>query len=185
MTQPTSGAIPAPSTMDEACFVAHFGAIYEHSPWVARCTWQRGLGREHDAVDALAGALAAEVEAADAEAQLRLIRAHPDLGGRAGLAGELTAESAREQAGAGLDACTPAEYDRLQSLNTAYTETFGFPFVVAVRGLTREDILQAMAQRLENTPEVERRRALDEIHRIARFRLEALAGPAFPLDQPA
>ena len=82
MTQPTSGAIPAPSTMDEACFVAHFGAIYEHSPWVARCTWQRP-GLQHDAVDALAGALAAEVEAADTEAQLRPIRAHPDLGGRA------------------------------------------------------------------------------------------------------
>lgn len=184
MTQRTSDSMPAPSRMDEASFVAHFGAIYEHSPWVARRAWQRGLDQANDSVEAIARALAAEVEAVDAQAQLRLIRAHPDLGGRASLAGGLTPESAREQAGAGLDACSEAEYERLQALNTAYTDKFGFPFVVAVKGLTREDILQAMARRLENSPEDERRRALDEIHRIARFRLEALAGPAFPLDQP-
>jgi len=165
---------PAPSQMNEADFVARFGAIYEHSPWIARQAWQQGLTTAHDQVDELAVALARQVDEADEAAQLKLIRAHPDLGGRAAKAGKLTADSAREQAGAGLDACTPEQYDRLQQLNSAYLEKFGFPFVVAVKGLQREDILAAMAQRLDNDQATEQRRALDEIHKIARLRLQAM-----------
>lgn len=166
---------PAPSQMSEADFVAQFGAIYEHSPWIASQAWQHGLTTKHDRVDQLAALLAAQVEAADAQAQFKLIRAHPDLGGRAAKAGKLTDDSAREQAGAGLDACTPEQYARLQRLNSAYLDKFGFPFVVAVKGLQREDILASMAQRLDNDQTTEQRRAVDEIHKIARLRLEAMA----------
>lgn len=162
---------PAPSRMTETDFVARFGAVYEHSPWVAQRAWQSGLGAGQDTLGGLAAILAAQVEAAQESEQFTLIRAHPDLGGNAAVAGELTQESAQEQAGAGLDACTPAEYERLQELNAAYLDKFGFPFVVAVKGLQRDDILAAMAQRLENDPATEQRRALDEIHKIARLRL--------------
>ncbi|HLQ85694.1 MAG TPA: 2-oxo-4-hydroxy-4-carboxy-5-ureidoimidazoline decarboxylase [Salinisphaeraceae bacterium] len=165
---------PAPSRMSEDDFVARFGAIYEHSPWVARAAWQQGPNSEHDTVAGLASLMAAQVEAADEAAQLELMRLHPDLGGRAALAGELTAASAREQAGAGLDACTPEEYERLQQLNSVYQEKFGFPFIIAVAGLQRADILAAMAARLDNDVPQERRTALDEIHKIARLRLAAM-----------
>lgn len=158
----------------EAEFVERFAGIYEHSPWVARGTWQRCDAAELADVETLAATMHAEVEQASGEAQMTLIRAHPDLGGKAAVAGNLTADSAREQAGAGLDGCTPEQFERLQQLNDAYTEKFGFPFIVAVKGLRRDDILTAMAQRLDNDPATEQRRALDEIHRIARFRLDSM-----------
>lgn len=165
---------PTPSTMRADDFIAQFGSVYEHSPWVAREAWQPGITTAHDTVDGLASLLAAQVDNASEDAQLELIRLHPDLGGRAASAGELTADSAAEQAGAGLDACTPEEYERLQQLNTAYTDKFGFPFVIAVKGLQRADILAAMAQRLDNDRATERQQALTEIHKIARMRLNAM-----------
>lgn len=165
---------PAPSQMSENDFVARFGSVYEHSAWVARQAWRKGLTTQHDTPDSLASTMADEVEQADEAAQMKLIRAHPDLGGNAAVAGELTEDSAREQAGAGLAACSPAEYERLQQLNAAYLDKFGFPFIIAVKGLQREDILEAMAQRLDNDSGSERRRALDEIHKIARLRLNGM-----------
>lgn len=158
----------------EAAFVERFAGIYEHSPWVARGVWQRCDSAELADPDTLAAAMRDEVEQASRDAQMTLIRAHPDLGGKAAVAGNLTADSAREQAGAGLDGCTPEQFERLQQLNDAYTDKFGFPFIVAVKGLQREDILAAMAQRLDNDPATEQRRALDEIHRIAGFRLAGM-----------
>ncbi len=158
----------------EADFVARFGGIYESSPWVAREAWRSGLGGIADDIDALAERLAAAVEDADASRQLALIRAHPDLAGRAAVAGRLTADSTAEQASAGLDQCTPEEYERFQALNAAYRARFGFPFVMAVRGSTRADILAAFDERLRNDERAEFRRALDEIHRIARLRLEQM-----------
>lgn len=175
MSDNDSRLVPPPSGMREDDFVARFGALYEHSQWVAQRAWQHGLSAAEDCVGGLATALAAQVEDADAARQLALIRAHPDLGGKAALARTLTVHSAREQAGAGLDACSPEELARLQQLNDAYTTKFGFPFVVAVKGLGRQQILQAMAERLDNEPAAERRRALDEIHKIARLRLANLA----------
>ncbi len=174
MTEPDPMLKPAPSQISEDQFMNRFGGVYEHSPWVAAGVWQRGLDKTTDSPDALADRMASEVEAADEQRQMSLIRAHPDLGGRAAIAGELTAESAREQAGAGLDACTPEQFRRLQALNDAYVEKFGFPFIVAVKGMQRDDILSSMAERVENDADTERRRALDEIHRIARFRLHAM-----------
>lgn len=168
---------PRPSAMPEGDFVARFGHVYEHSPWVAQRAWHAGLDADADTPAGLAARLATQVDAAGAEEQLALIRAHPDLGGRAARTGSLTTDSAREQAGAGLDACTPEEFERLQQLNDAYTARFGFPFVIAVRGLSRADILAAMANRLDNDADQERQTALAQIHKIARLRLAAMAQP--------
>jgi OHCU decarboxylase len=164
-----------PSSMTESEFVEAFGGIYEHSPWVARGTWQRGVTPEHDTVEALAAALAATVDGCDRETRLALVRAHPDLAGRAAMRGELGAESTREQAGAGIDQCSPEEYRRFQSLNDAYKRKFGFPFVMAVKGSDRHAILSAFAARIGNDAETELGNAIAEIHRIARLRLAGLA----------
>ena len=166
---------PPPHAMAEAAFVARFAAIYEHSPWIPEGAWRHGLTVDEDTVGGIAAAFAKQVEDAAATRQLALIRAHPDLGGKAALAGKLTAASAREQAGAGLAACTPGQFARLQRLNADYTRKFGFPFIVAVTGLTRDQIIDGIAERLGNDPAAERRRALDEIHRIAWLRLVRLA----------
>ncbi len=108
---------------------------------------------------------------ADAERQLEVIRAHPDLAGKAAVAGELTDDSTREQAGAGLDQCTPEELARFERLNEAYKARFGFPFVMAVKGSDRHAILEAFETRLKNDLAEERRTAIEQINRIAAFRL--------------
>ncbi len=164
--------------MSEAEFEQMFGGIYEDSPWVARGTWARGLDQRHDTVEGLAEALAATVDAADEETRLALIRAHPDLAGRAAVRGELGEASSREQAGAGIDQCSPEEYDRFQFLNEAYKRRFGFPFVMAVKGSNRRAILAAFEERLANDTDAELERAMTEIHRIARFRLDDLSDPS-------
>lgn len=168
-------SLPIPG--DEAAFVARYGGVYESSPWVAQEAWARSdLPADTDApLDVLAARLAAIVEEAGRERQLALIRAHPDLAGKASVAGTLTEESTAEQQSAGLDQCTPEEYERFQSLNEAYHRRFGFPFVMAVRDASRGDILAAFGERLGNPPETEFRRALDEIHRIARLRLDQMS----------
>ncbi|MDZ7839348.1 MAG: 2-oxo-4-hydroxy-4-carboxy-5-ureidoimidazoline decarboxylase [Gammaproteobacteria bacterium] len=164
--------------MSEAEFVQTFGGIYEHSPWVARGTRERGLDERHDTVEGLAEALAATVDMVDEKSRLALIRAHPDLAGRAAVRGELGEASSREQAGAGIDQCTPEEYDRFQYLNDAYKRRFGFPFVMAVKGSNRRAILAAFEERLANDAAAELERAIAEIHRIARFRLNDLSDPS-------
>ena len=108
------------------------------------------------------------------ERQLELIRAHPDLAGKAARAGTLTADSEREQAGAGLDRLSEAEYERFHTLNEAYREKFDFPFIIAVKGRDKQSILEAFEFRLRNSQEAEKRRALDEIAQIVRFRLDDL-----------
>jgi 2-oxo-4-hydroxy-4-carboxy-5-ureidoimidazoline decarboxylase len=114
------------------------------------------------------------VDAAGEAPQLKLVRAHPELAGKAAVRGELTAESTREQAGAGLDQCSPEEFARLQSLNTRYNEKFGFPFILAVRGYDRHGIIDAFAKRVDNDHATELRASLEQIHRIAGFRLHDL-----------
>ena len=114
------------------------------------------------------------VDNASRERRLELIRAHPDLAGKASIAGELTAESTAEQASAGLDHCSAREYERFQSLNTAYKEKFGFPFVMAVRDSSRAQILDAFERRLGNDYDEEFETAIAEIHQIARLRIEAM-----------
>ncbi|WP_299235147.1 2-oxo-4-hydroxy-4-carboxy-5-ureidoimidazoline decarboxylase [uncultured Halomonas sp.] len=166
---------PTPSQLDKSAFVAAYGEIYEHSPWVAELAWEQGLNTDHDSPAGLAKAMGEVLTDASAEHQLAVIRAHPDLAGKAAIAGELTDDSTREQAGAGLDQCSPEEMARFERLNEAYKEKFGFPFVMAVKGNDRYAILNAFETRLENDPAEERRTAVEQINRIARFRLEARA----------
>ena len=165
----------SPSAMTQADFIARFGGVYEHSPWIARAVWEAGLTPAHDTGEGLAHAMAEMLEKATDEQKLALIRAHPDLAGKAALAGTLTKASTGEQAGAGLDQCTPAELARFHRLNQAYGDRFGFPFIFAVRGADRFAILAAFETRLANDRQTEFETALRQINRIARFRLEDLA----------
>lgn len=158
--------------MDQHDFIARFGGIYEHSPWVAEQVAAIAFGITD--MDRVAELMADCVDNASREQQLALIRAHPDLAGRAQVAGELTEDSTAEQASAGLDQCTKVEYERFQALNDAYHEKFGFPFVMAVRGSGRAEILEAFSARLQNDYDEEFETALSEIHKIARLRLEAM-----------
>lgn len=152
-------------------FVATLAPVFERSSWVA----ERVVSARHFAsVLQLEQAMCAAVGSASLEEQLALIRAHPELAGRAAIRGELTQESTREQQGAGLAACSPQEFARLQELNAAYSRKFGFPFVLAVKGHTRASVLEAMQQRAGHGLEEERATALREIGRIARFRLAEL-----------
>ncbi|MDX1515283.1 MAG: 2-oxo-4-hydroxy-4-carboxy-5-ureidoimidazoline decarboxylase [Woeseiaceae bacterium] len=153
-------------------FIRRFGGIYEHSPWVAERAAPH-VGRTAD-YDQIATLMADCVDNASHERQLALIRAHPDLAGRAAIAGELTTASSEEQHSAGLDQCTPDEYERFQQLNEAYKKKFGFPFVMAVRNRSRREILEAFERRLDNDYDTEFETALVEIHKIARMRLEAM-----------
>jgi 2-oxo-4-hydroxy-4-carboxy-5-ureidoimidazoline decarboxylase len=157
---------------DRAAFVARYGPLFEHSPWVAEQAWEDG---PFDSPDALHAALVAVVRRAPREAQLALIRAHPDLAGRAAVAGELTADSTREQASAGLDRLTGEAYAELTAVTAAYRERFGFPFVLCVRGHDAASILAAARERLGRDGEAEVATALGEIARIAWLRLEDLA----------
>ena len=157
------------SQMDQAAFVAALEGIFEHSPWVAEHAWVR---RPFANREALLGTVVGAMQAAPRNAQLALIRAHPELAGKAAVRGELTAESTREQAGAGLAACSPEEFELIQALNGAYNAKFGFPFIIAVRGLGRADIIAAMERRLGHDPEAEFAEALRQIARIAALRLE-------------
>jgi 2-oxo-4-hydroxy-4-carboxy-5-ureidoimidazoline decarboxylase len=159
--------------MSDEEFVTRYGGIYEHSPWVASRVHAVLADAAAD-YESLASLMADCVDNASVDTQLVLIRAHPDLAGKAQVAGELTAESSEEQSKAGLDQCTAQEFERFQSLNTAYKEKFDFPFIMAVRESTREEILEAFAARIENDYDLEFETALQEIHKIARLRLAAL-----------
>jgi 2-oxo-4-hydroxy-4-carboxy-5-ureidoimidazoline decarboxylase len=152
-------------------FVARLGGIYEHSPWVAE---RAGAGRPFASIEALHEAMQRAVLAASADEQMALIRAHPELAGKLDAA-QLTEHSRAEQAGAGLDRCTAAQKARMQELNRAYREKFGFPFIVAVKGLDWGGIIARMEPRLAQDRAAEIGTALAEIGRIARFRLEALS----------
>ncbi|RKP52668.1 2-oxo-4-hydroxy-4-carboxy-5-ureidoimidazoline decarboxylase [Trinickia fusca] len=159
------------NTMDEAAFVAALGGIFEHSPWVAR---EAAGARPFANVDALYRKMADIVAAAGETRQLALINAHPELAGKAAVRGELTAESTREQSGAGLSQCSPEEFDALQRLNRAYREKFGFPFILAVRGYDRKGVIANFEARVNHSRADELRTSLEQIYRIARFRLDDL-----------
>lgn len=158
------------AALPQAEFTARLCGIFEHSPWIAERAW---AARPFASVDALHAAMLAVLDAASEAEQLALIRAHPELAGREAAAGSLTAASTTEQRGAGLDQCSPTELAHLRELNAAYRERFGFPFVIAVKGLTRWQIMAAMEARLGKDAATEFRTALAEIGKIARFRLEA------------
>jgi 2-oxo-4-hydroxy-4-carboxy-5-ureidoimidazoline decarboxylase len=155
--------------MDAKAFIAALAQVFEHAPWVAaRAAERRPFASRAALHDAMKEAVR---RASDAE-QMALIRGHPELAGKAAVA--LTKDSASEQRGAGLDRLTPGEYERFHALNTVYREKFGFPFIMAVKGRSKDDILQAFAERLEGTRAAEIAIALDQIGRIAGFRLADL-----------
>ena len=159
------GALNRASAAD---FAAQLDGIYEHSPWIAE---RAAAARPFASRLQLLAAMQTVVMAATTDEQLALVRAHPELAGKAAIRGELTAESTREQAGAGLSECSAEEFDRLQTLNEAYTGRFGFPFVLAVKGHDRASVLRAFEHRLRNEPADELATALAQIERIAELRL--------------
>ncbi|AOJ70777.1 MULTISPECIES: 2-oxo-4-hydroxy-4-carboxy-5-ureidoimidazoline decarboxylase [Burkholderia] len=161
------------NAMSTDAFVAALSGIFEHSPWVAEAA---ALERPFRGVDALHRTMKDAVESAGDARQLALINAHPELAGKAAVRGELTAESTREQSGAGLDRCTQEEFDKLQRLNRAYREKFGFPFIFAVRGYDRHGIIANFEARVDHSRDEELRANLEQIYRIARFRLDDLIG---------
>jgi len=156
---------------DHRGFVLALEGIFEHSPWVAEGAWSK---RPFTSFDALYRALVDEMRGAGESAQLALIRAHPQLAGKAALRGELTRDSRAEQSGAGLDRCSEDDLARLKQLNGAYEAKFGFPFVVAVKGLDRAAILARFAERLKRDRTTEIEEALQQIERIAWLRLRAV-----------
>jgi len=162
-----------PSTLGRDAFVARFGAVYEASSWVAEAVWPGAAVGALDDPDAMAQAMREAVDAAPREQRLELIRAHPQLA----VASSMAEASLEEQRGAGLDQCSAEELAAFQRLNAAYLARFGFPFVIAVKGLSRADILAAFAARLECDAETEFATAMAQIHRIAGFRVAALLTP--------
>ena len=157
--------------IERADFLARFGGVFEHSPFIA----ERALdaGAIVLTANGVHAALTDIFRKASAAEQLGVLRAHPDLAGKLAIAGGLTEDSRKEQAGAGLDRLTPSEHARFTALNTAYVEKFGFPFIIAVKGLTKDDILAAFEARIGNTTEQEFETAKTQVERIALLRLTA------------
>ena len=163
-----------PGSMDKESFVARFGGVFEHSPWIAERAFDRGLPADCDNAAALHDALCDIFRAASHDERLGVLRAHPDLAGRLALAGDLTEDSTREQASAGLDCLTPEELARFTTLNDAHQQKFRFPFIMAVKGRTKGEILSAFQTRVKNDAETEFEAACGEVERIALLRLEDL-----------
>jgi 2-oxo-4-hydroxy-4-carboxy-5-ureidoimidazoline decarboxylase len=157
------------NALDEDEFVDAFGDVAEHAPWVAAEAADR---RPFHTREGMIKAFADAVAHADKARQRALLLAHPDLAGRVAIAGDLTHASKKEQAGAGLDKLTPDEFRRFTEMNAKYRDRHGIPFIFAVRGATKHDILKGFADRVGNDPDVEFRTALEQVARIVRFRLE-------------
>ncbi len=161
-----------PSTLSKADFVKIFGGVFEHSPWVAERAHGLELGPAHDTATGVHSALARAFRSASPEERLAVLNAHPDLAGKLAAAKRLTPESTAEQAGAGLDALTDAERARFTALNDAYQSKFGFPFIIAVRGLDKARILEAFETRLGNDRDAELATASSQVERIALLRMK-------------
>jgi 2-oxo-4-hydroxy-4-carboxy-5-ureidoimidazoline decarboxylase len=162
------------NTLDEHGFISAFSGVFEHSPWVAETAWRR---LPFQSVADVHLAFEEAVRNAGHDAQAALIRAHPELAGRAATEGELTVESTREQASAGLNRLSPVDLARLTALNAAYGARFGFPMVICVREHTTSSILAWGEHRLERSSEDEFQTALLEIAKIAHLRLDDILAP--------
>ena len=157
--------------IDRATFLATFSGVAEGSPWVAEAAWEEG---PFESLDPLHAAMRRAILGAGRDRRLALLRAHPELAGAAAAQGRVTNESRGEQSGAGLDSLSAAERAKFRALNRAYRERFGFPFIVAVKGLARDEILERFAGRLGNPPAAEFERGLAEVIEIVRLRLAGL-----------
>lgn len=160
-----------PSEMDRDTFVAEFGGVFEHSPWIAEGAHALELGPTHDTATGVHSALARVFRTAPDASRLGVLTAHPDLAGKLAAAKRLTAESTAEQSSAGLDALTDEERATFTELNDAYTAKFGFPFIIAVRDHDKASIMQAFRDRLENDRATEFATACRQVERIAELRL--------------
>ena len=163
-----------PSSLSHDEFVNAFADIYEHSPWVAEKAYDLGQDASLDQIETLHQRMSDILLRADHARQLALINAHPDLAGKAAVQGQLTQASTDEQAGAGIHQCTAEEFSRFTELNEAYKAKFKFPFIMAVKGSNRHQILAAFETRLHNAADTEFHCALAEINKIALFRLLTL-----------
>lgn len=155
-------------------FIAMFGGVFEHSPFIAERAYDAGLMLVPLTSKSVHDALTSIFRRASREERLGVLRAHPDLAGKLAIAGELTEDSKKEQTGAGLDRLSAAEHARFTELNTAYTQKFGFPFIIAVKGLTKDDILAAFEKRIHNSAEEEFDTATTQVEKIALLRLQSL-----------
>lgn len=160
--------------MDETDFIARFGGVFEHSAWIARRAYEAHEMPRQLSAEWLHHVLSGAFRAASEEERLMVLRAHPDLAGRLAVAGELTEDSRNEQAGAGLDRLTETEFERFTDLNTRYQTKFGFPFIIAVKGLKKDEILHAFENRIHNSRHVEFDTACREVEKIAALRLNAM-----------
>ena len=163
--------VDRPSEMSRAAFVAEFGGIFEHSPWIAEGAYDLELGATHDTATGVHQALARIFRTASEAQRLGVLQAHPDLAGKLAAAGRLTEESTSEQAGAGLDLLTDKERAFFQELNAQYVEKHGFPFIIAVRDHTKASIMEAFKQRIDNDRDTEFVQACAQVERIAELRL--------------
>ena len=157
--------------IDRQHFVNRFGGVYEHSPFIAERALDRGLVSEPLTADGVGKAFRTVFRDASEAERLGVLRAHPDLAGKLAIAGELTEESRREQAGAGLDRLSPEEHAEFTKLNSDYIEKFRFPFIIAVAGLNKDDILSAFRLRIENSAAEELETACAQVEKIAGLRL--------------
>ncbi|HEV7437779.1 MAG TPA: 2-oxo-4-hydroxy-4-carboxy-5-ureidoimidazoline decarboxylase [Pseudorhizobium sp.] len=155
-------------------FIARFGGVFEHSPFIAERAYDEGLLFVPLTAKGVHEAMVSVFRQASHKERLGVLRAHPDLAGKLAIAGGLTEDSRNEQAGAGLDRLNPQEHARFTELNDAYTEKFGFPFIIAVKGLDKHEILDAFERRIHNNPEQEFETAAAQVERIASLRLAAL-----------
>ena len=162
-----------PSQMTRVRFLNCFGSVYESSPWIAETAWDLGKidSKAVDSAEKLSTILSQIVDQASDKKKLALLNAHPDLAGKLAIAGKLTAHSTKEQAGADLQNCTTEEFNQFQKLNKDYKEKFGFPFILAVQGYQRSEILKVFQKRIKNSIEEEYKVALAQVNRIALLRL--------------
>ena len=173
-THPKPDSHDRPSAMDWHKFVGAFGGIFEHSAWIAEKAYELELGPAHDTAIGLHNALCRVFRSADKDKRLGVLRAHPDLAGKLAAAKRLTDESTAEQASAGLDALTDEERQAFMSLNEEYTSRFGFPFIIAVKGLDKFTILRDFRNRLKNEREAEFASACEQVEKIALHRLRGI-----------
>jgi OHCU decarboxylase len=166
---PASDAL-TPSMMDEAEFISHFGGVFEHSPWIPEQAYGGELGPAHDTAIGIHSALTRVFRQASDQQRLDVLNAHPDLAGKLAEAKRLTQESTEEQASAGLSALTDEERMRFGDLNSTYTAKFGFPFILAVKGRSKAEILTSFETRIENDADAEFAQACRQVERIAYLR---------------
>ncbi len=160
--------------LNQAEIINLLGSIYEHSSWVAEVLFSQGITSQDNDVGFLAERMKKIVEASSEEMKLNLLQAHPELAGKLAISGNLTKDSSAEQASAGLNQCSKEEFAEFNKLNFEYTKKFGHPFIIAVKGLTRCEILTSFKERINNDSKKEFETALAEVHKIALLRLKTL-----------